>query len=126
VTPEDFIECVVQSMQDLTALYAQGHDGGTYLGANLDSIGLNALQRQYVLALIRLSVGEATHCLLSGIEGQVRMGTRQQVYKLLDENGLELTGGLSDLLYIKLEEEGVLETSLLSRQYRSDELPHED
>lgn len=83
------------------------------MGAKVEDLGLNAMQKHYVWALVRLAVGEATHNLICGIEGQVTMGTEKLSCKLLDESGLQLTGGLSDLLYEKLEADDVLETAML-------------
>lgn len=103
MTPERFIENVVESIDSLVSLYSQGAKGPTFLGSELDKIGLNPDQREKVLALIQLAVGEATHSLICGIEGTSSLGGNQQMYKLLDEEGNELTGELDALLYDKLE-----------------------
>ncbi|MGS0724758.1 hypothetical protein ACVBKF_01120 [Shewanella sp. 0m-11] len=104
MTPEEFIDNVVESIDSLVSLYSQGSEGPTYLGSKLDNMGLSAEQRERVLGLIHLAVGEASHLLISGIEGTVSLGIDQQIYKLLDEEGNELTGELDVLLYEKLEE----------------------
>ena len=104
MTPEVFIDNVVESIESLVSLYSLGSKGPTYLGAELDSIGLTSEQREKVLALVKLAVGEATHSIISGIEGSSSLGTSQQMYKLMDEDGSELTGELDSLLYEKLEE----------------------
>lgn len=113
MTPEMFIASVVHSMQNLTARYAEGHGGGTYLGAKVEDLGLNEMQKRYVWALVRLAVGEATHNLICGIEGQVTMGSEKLSCTLLEESGLRLTGGLSELLYEKLEADDVPDTAML-------------
>lgn len=102
--PEEFINNVVDSIESLVTLYAQGRNGPTYLGAKLDELELTSDQREDVLALIRLAVGEATHSIICGIEGSSSLGNSQQIYKLLDEDGNELTGQLDALLYERLEE----------------------
>ena len=104
MTPERFIDNVVESIDSLVSLYSQGSEGPTYLGSELDNIGLSSEQREKVLSLIKLAVGEATHSLICGIEGTSCLGKDQQMYKLFDENGKELTGELDVLLYEKLEE----------------------
>lgn len=104
MTPEDFIDNVVESIESLVSLYSQGSEGPTYLGSELDKIGLSDDQREKVLGLIKLAVGEATHSIICGIEGTSSLGNSQQMYKLLDEQGNELTGELDSLLYEKLEE----------------------
>lgn len=104
MAPEEFIDNVVESIDSLAELYAQGKSGPTYLGAELDNIGLSVEQRERVLALIRLALGEATHSMICGIEGTASLGSSQQIYRLLDEEGNELTGELDALLYAKLEE----------------------
>lgn len=108
VTPGEFVERVVESMLHLTELYAQGDDGGTYLGWKLDDMHLSEVQRQDVLTLIRIAVGEATHCLISGLEGDVSLGGMQQSFRLLDGTGSELTGELGERLYKRLETNDVL------------------
>lgn len=102
--PQEFIDNVVDSMESLLAMYAQGRYGGTWVGLKLDEIGLSGEQREQVLALIRVVVGEATHSLICGIEGTSSLGQSQQMYKLLDEDDNVLTGELDALLYEKLEE----------------------
>lgn len=102
--PQEFIDNVLDSIESLVSLYAQGKSGHTYLGSELDKIGLSIDQREQVLALIRLAVGEATHSIICGIEGTASLGNSQQMYRLLDEEGNELTGQLDALLYERLEE----------------------
>lgn len=101
--PQEFIDNVVDSIEFLVSLYAQGKNGPTYLGSELDKIELTHEQRDQVLALLRLAVGEATHSVICGIEGTAALGKSQQMYKLLDEDGNELTGQLDVLLYERLE-----------------------
>lgn len=102
--PQEFIDNVVASIESLVSLYAQGKNGPTYIGSELDKIGLTADQRAQVLGLIRLAVGEATHSIICGIEGTASLGNNQQMYRLLDAGGNELTGQLDALLYERLEE----------------------
>lgn len=108
VTPEKFVASVVESMLHLTELYSKGSHGGTALGIKLDDMRLSETQRQEVLAIVRLAVGEATHCLICGIEGTVALGHMQQGFRLVDSSGAELTGKLGELLYEKLETHNVL------------------
>lgn len=103
MTPEDFIDDVIKSIDSLVGLYSKGRDGPTYLGTELDSIGLTDEQRSKVMALIALAVGEATHSIICGIEGVTSFAGIPHAYKLLDENGNVLTGKLDSLLYERLE-----------------------
>ncbi|WP_445366214.1 hypothetical protein ACJJJB_10685 [Microbulbifer sp. ANSA001] len=103
MTPEEFINNVVESIDSLVDLYSQGKNGPTYLGSELDKIELSNEQREKVLELIQLAVGEATHAIICGIEGTASLGSSQEIYKLLDENGNELTGNLDALLFERLE-----------------------
>jgi hypothetical protein len=103
MSPKEFINNVVKSIDCLVTSYSKGREGPTYLGYELDNIGLTLLQREKVLALVKLAVGEATHNIICGIEGAVSLGGSQQSYKLIDETGNELTGELGELLYKKLE-----------------------
>lgn len=108
VTREKFVEGVVESMLHMAELYSRGKDGGTALGWKLDDMSLSETQRQDVLAIVRLAVGEATHCLICGIEGTVALGDLQQGFRLVDSTGSELAGDLGELLYEKLVTHDVL------------------
>jgi hypothetical protein len=103
----EFIDNVVDSMESLIAMYAQGRHGDTWVGFTLDAIGLSDEQREKVLTLIRAVVGEATHSLICGIEGDTSLGKKQQKYRLFDQDGNLLTGELDSLLYERLEEQGL-------------------
>ena len=97
-----FIDDVVASNASLLALYAQGRQGQTQLGALLDGLALAEGQREQVLALIKLAIDDATYQLVCGIEGSASLGDGQQDYTLLDEDGHTLTGALDALLYDRL------------------------
>ncbi|WP_271271136.1 hypothetical protein [Aliamphritea hakodatensis] len=105
MSAKDFIENVADSMESLVSLYSKGAEGPTYLGFELDRIGLSFEQREKVLDLIQLAVSEATHSLICGIEGSTSLGKSLTRYKLLDAEGNELTGELGALLSEKLEEQ---------------------
>lgn len=106
MTPEAFIDNVIDSISSLVAKYSQGSSGPTHLGAELDKLQLTGKQRERVLALIKLAVEESTHSLISGIEGVSALGHSRERYRLLDESGVEITGELEALLYKKLEPSG--------------------
>jgi len=99
-----FIDDVVASNASLLALYAQGREGQTRLGAQLDGLALaqGQGQREQVLALIKLAIDDATYQLVCGIEGSASLGDGQQDYTLVDEDGNTLTGALDVLLYDRL------------------------
>lgn len=97
-----FIDDVVASNASLLALYAQGRQGQTQLGALLDGLTLAEGQREQVLALIKLAIDDATYQLVCGIEGSASLGDGQQDYTLVDEDGHTLTGALDVLLYDRL------------------------
>ena len=86
-----FIDDVAASNASLLALYVQGRQGQTRLGAMLDA-----------LAMIRLAIDDTTYQLVCGIEGSASLGDSQQDYTLLDEDGNTLTGALDSLLYERL------------------------
>ena len=98
-----FIDDVVAANASLLALYAQGRQGQTRLGALLDGLALAEEQREQVLALIALAIDDATYQLVCGIEGSAALGDSQQEYTLLDEEGNTLTGALDSLLYERLK-----------------------
>ena len=97
-----FIDDVVASNASLLALYAQGRQGQTQLGALLDGLALAEGQREQVLAMLKLAIDDATYQLVCGIEGSASLGDNQQDYTLLDEDGNTLTGALDALLYDRL------------------------
>ena len=97
-----FIDDVAASNASLLALYAQGRQGQTRLGAMLDALALADGQREQVLAMIKLAIDDTTYQLVCGIEGSASLGDSQQDYTLLDEDGNTLTGALDSLLYERL------------------------
>lgn len=97
-----FIDDVVASNASLLALYAQGRQGQTQLGALLDGLALAEGQREQILAMLKLAIDDATYQLVCGIEGSASLGDNQQDYTLLDEDGNTLTGALDALLYDRL------------------------
>ena len=99
---QKFIDDVVAANASLLALYAQGRQGQTRLGALLDRLALREDQREQVLALIALAIDDTTCQLVCGIEGSASLGDSQQDYTLLDEEGNTLTGALDSLLYQRL------------------------
>lgn len=103
MTSEKFIDNVLASINLMIKQYSQGRNGPTVIGAQLDKLDLTEDQREKVLSILKMAVGEATHNIISGIEGAVSLGSSQEAYKLFDSQGNELTGGLNELLYAKLE-----------------------
>ena len=103
MTPGKFVDNIKKSIDLLNGLYSQGKEGPTFLGSQLDNMGLSSRQRAEVLQLIELAVGEATHNIICGIEGSAALGESRQRYRLIDEDGHDLTGDLDSLLYRKLE-----------------------
>ena len=97
-----FIDDVVASNASLLALYAQGRQGETRLGALLDGLALADDQRVQILAMIKLAIDDATYQLVCGIEGSASLGDSQQYYTLFDEEGNTLTCALDALLYDRL------------------------
>ena len=97
-----FIDDVVASNASLLALYAQGREGQTRLGAQLDGLALAQGQREQVLALIKLAIDDATYQLVCGIEGSASLGDGPPDYTLVYEDGHTLTGALDVLLYDRL------------------------
>ena len=73
-----FIDDVVASNASLLALYAQGRQGQTQLGALLDGLALAEGQREQVLALIKLAIDDATYQLVCGIGVSNRQGHGRQ------------------------------------------------
>lgn len=98
-----FIDDVVASNASLLALYAQGREGQTRLGALLDGLALAEGQREQILAMLKLAIDDTTYQLVCGIEGSASLGDSQQDYTLLDEEGNTLTGALDALLYDRLD-----------------------
>ncbi len=99
MTPEQFIENVSKEIDSLVALYAQGSSGQTEVGTKLDSLGLPQETKEQIVGLIHQAINESTYNLICGLEGTASLSGTQEIYKISDEQGNELSGNLDGLFY---------------------------
>lgn len=106
MTPERFVDDIYDHINSLVDQYSLGKDGPTYLGYYLDMLNIDNDEREKVIDLIRLAVGEAIHSFISGIEGKTPIGTAEQSkLHLITGAGNDIAGNLADLLVEKMEED---------------------
>ena len=105
MNPEEFVENIKLEIESTVSLYSEGANGQTELGSKLDSLNLSSIQREEVLSLIKLGIEVSTFTLISAIEGSASLNDSQEMYKVISENGDELTGELDDLFYEKVIEQ---------------------
>jgi hypothetical protein len=102
--PEQLINNIESEINSLVELYSQGTAGQTALGKELEQLNLDEDQRGAVVSLIKKALEESTYNLICGLEGSASLGASQENYKLIDENGNELTGNLDTLFYEQIME----------------------
>ena len=103
MTQEEFTSRLVNAIESQCQIYADGRSGPTHLGYQLDDLKLDPNQREKVLELIKLASGETAHHVICAIEGSIALDGDKRRYKLLDDEGNDLTEGLGDKLASALE-----------------------
>jgi hypothetical protein len=88
MTPEEFVKIFYKERQQLVDLYfdQQGH---TDVSKMIQSLNLDHNKLGILMATLR----DAFYTTLLGIDGEAKIGDRQETYRLTDEQGNELTGG---------------------------------
>ncbi len=107
MTPEQFIQNIDKEIESLVTLYSQGSLGNTDVGIKLDSLGLPQESKKIVVELIHQAINESTYNLICGLEGSASLSGSQEIYKVIDESGKQLSGNLDDLFYEQTMEESI-------------------
>lgn len=92
MTPEEFVKNFYLERKMLVDLYLSS-DKETDVSKLISNLELDEQKTEKIRQLLNGVLRDAFYTTLLGIDGQARIGKRQEVYTIEDENGNELTGG---------------------------------
>jgi hypothetical protein len=92
MTPEEFVKNFHNERQQLIDLYFDGQ-GQTDVSRMIQSLNLDDKKLGTMKAILMATLRDAFYTTLLGIDGAAQIGERQEMYRLTDEQGNELTGG---------------------------------
>lgn len=104
MSPDQLVRNIKADIESLVSLYAQGSEGQTEIGTKLDSLNISPELKAEVVSLIEQAIKESTYNLISGLEGSASLAGTQEIYKITDESGNELSGELDVLFYEQVME----------------------
>ena len=92
MTPDDFAKGFYLEHKQMLELYFK-HNNNTYVSQLISSLQLDKEKTEELKQILGAVLRDAFYTILLGIDGEAQIGNRQETYKLLDEEGNELTGG---------------------------------
>ena len=91
MTAEEFVRAVKEEKDNTVAMYFSD-TSETQVGQMIRELEKNGAPKEKIHALVDAVLNENCYTLLLAIDGEASLGNIQQQYKLLDEEGSELTG----------------------------------
>jgi hypothetical protein len=92
MTADDFVKGFYMERQSLLKPYFEP-DGKTDVSALIKALNLDDRQTEGVREILNGALRDILYTVLLGIDGAASIGNTQTMYKLLDEDDNELTGG---------------------------------
>lgn len=92
MTPEEFVKNFHKERQQLVDLYFE-EQGQSDVSKMIQSLNLDDKKLETLKEILMATLRDAFYKTLSGIDGEAQIGDRQEIYRLMDEEGNELTGG---------------------------------
>ncbi|MFC5271816.1 hypothetical protein [Adhaeribacter terreus] len=92
MTPEDFIKGFYNEKEDLLQLYFN-NEYEISIGKLINSLNLKDDKKATLYKILEQTLTDSMYTILLGLDGAASIRNRQEMYKLLDEEGNELTGG---------------------------------
>jgi hypothetical protein len=92
MTSEEFVKNFYIERQRLIDLYFDGQEQ-TDVSKMIQSLNLDDNKLKTVKEILIATLRDAFYTTLLGIDGEAQIGDRQEMYRLTDEKGNELTGG---------------------------------
>ncbi len=90
--PEEFVKNFYLERKSLVDLYLSS-DNETDVSKLISDLQLDELKTEKLRQILNGVLGDAFYTTLLGLDGEAKIGERQETYKIEDENGNELTGG---------------------------------
>jgi hypothetical protein len=92
MTTEEFVKEFYLERKSLIDSYLKS-DKQTDVGQLIASLNLDAEKSERLRQILNSVLRDAFYTVLLGLDGEAQIGTKQETYKILDENGNEITGG---------------------------------
>ena len=92
MTSEEFVVGFDKERKNLMDLYFHS-DSETDVGQMIQSLHLDEERIKVLKGIVNGTIRDVMYSILLGLDGEATIGDRQEAYRLLDENGNELTGG---------------------------------
>jgi hypothetical protein len=92
MTAEEFVKEFYLERKSLIDLYLKS-DKQTDVGQLIASLNLDEQKSERLRQILNSVLRDAFYTVLLGLDGEAQIGTRQETYKILSENGSEITGG---------------------------------
>jgi hypothetical protein len=92
MTPEEFVKGFYQERQNLIDTYFKA-DSQSDLSSLIADLQLDDRGNERIRQILHSTLRDAFYTVLLGLDGATSIGDTQTMYKLLDEEGNELTGG---------------------------------
>ncbi|MGL1888631.1 MAG: hypothetical protein OCD76_19115 [Reichenbachiella sp.] len=91
MTPEQFVKNFHSEKMNLIEMYFQ--NGETGVSEQIAKLNLNDSQLSTLKSIISNILTDCLYTTLLGLDGAASIGDHQELYKITDEKGNELTGG---------------------------------
>ena len=92
MTPEEFVKGFYQERKQLIDTYFNA-DSQTDVSSLIADLKLDERGNERIRQILHSSLRDAFYTVLLGLDGEASIGDTQTMYRLLDEEGNELTGG---------------------------------
>jgi|SRR5690554_1662063 hypothetical protein len=92
MTPEEFVKNFYLERKTLVDLYLSS-DNKTDVSKLIADLQLDEEKTERLRQILNGALRDAFYTTLLGLNGEAQIGERQEIYKIEDENGNELTGG---------------------------------
>ncbi|GAB4014441.1 hypothetical protein [Spirosoma koreense] len=92
MSTEDFVKGFFQLKQELLASYFKPQADKTMVADLIQQMSLTPDNSEALYKVLDATITDTLYTVLLGLEGEASIGNRQEVYKLYNEEGKELTG----------------------------------
>ena len=92
MTPEDFVQCLRRTKQDLLGIHFDPSSESAAI-TRLSALGFSATQLSAVRDVLDSVLTDAFYTVLLGLDGCASLGGVQQSYHIRDEHGAEVCSG---------------------------------
>ena len=92
MTAEEFVKGFYLEKEELLKLYFSSEQK-TQVGIDMNRLNLTEEQQEKLKSILNGALTDMFYTILLGLDGEAQIGGMQEMYKIYDENGNELTSG---------------------------------